>query len=107
MNKKLGELAGYEFIRELGRGAMGTVYLARQVALDREVAVKNLLAAWDGAPEILDRFRREGRALARLNHENIVAVYDMTSAGNDIYLVMEYIAGPSLGLAERRGRLSP
>ncbi|MEA2645957.1 MAG: eukaryotic-like serine/threonine-protein kinase [Chloroflexota bacterium] len=97
------ELAGYELVRELGRGAMGTVYLGRQVALGRDVAIKQLLGSWSGDEEFLDRFRREGRALARMNHENIVGVYDMTHTGIDVYLVMEYIAGVSLGTIVRRG----
>src|SRR5262245_44519313 len=65
-------VGGHVIVCKLGRGGMGTVYRARQVALDREVALK-VLPADD--PEFLARFEREARALARLDHEHIVRVY--------------------------------
>jgi serine/threonine protein kinase len=93
---------GYELIRELGRGAMGSVYLARQAVLDREVAVKRLI----GAATDLD-IRAEARLLARLNHQHVVRVYELVTAGEDVLMVMEYVPGVDLRrlLAERR--LSP
>jgi hypothetical protein len=91
---------GIELGDEIGRGGMGRVFRARQVRLDRAVAVKYL------PPELaLDRgfqarFEREGRALARLSHPHVVTVHDFgTTASGDGYLVMEYVAGGTL--AER------
>ncbi|MGB2940628.1 MAG: serine/threonine-protein kinase, partial [Candidatus Dormiibacterota bacterium] len=93
-------------MRELGRGAVGRVFLAQQLSLDRPVAVKQLRGASHEGSTALERFRREGRALARMAHENIVAVYDMADAGDDLYLVMEYVDGPTLGRLWRAGGLS-
>jgi serine/threonine protein kinase len=90
-------LEGYEVLRELGHGAMGRVYLARQVSLGREVAVKGLRGASTGGGAAVERFRREGRALARMSHDNVVAVYDMVVNGDDAFLVMEYVDGPTVG----------
>ncbi|HEV3232086.1 MAG TPA: serine/threonine-protein kinase, partial [Candidatus Dormibacteraeota bacterium] len=99
-------MAGFAFTRELGRGAMGRVFLAQQLSLDRPVAVKQLRGASQQGSTALERFRREGRALARMAHDNIVAVYDMADAGDDLYLVMEYVDGPTLGRLWRAGGLS-
>ncbi|MFY9615473.1 MAG: serine/threonine-protein kinase, partial [Candidatus Dormiibacterota bacterium] len=90
------ELAGIEFVQTIGRGAMGAVYLARQTALNRYVAAKQILGAWNGDPEMLARFQREARALAQMNHPNVVGIYDLTTAGNDLFMIMEYVRGPSL-----------
>ncbi|MHB8507088.1 MAG: serine/threonine-protein kinase [Candidatus Dormibacteria bacterium] len=91
------QLRGYEFEELLGRGAMGAVHRGRQLALDRPVAIKQVLGAWSGDREALERFRREARALARMSHPNVVAVYDLEIADADLFLIMEYIAGPTLG----------
>ena len=90
------ELAGIEFVQTIGQGAMGAVYLARQTALNRYVAAKQILGAWNGDPEMLARFQREARALAQMNHPNVVGIYDLTTAGNDLFMIMEYVRGPSL-----------
>ena len=90
------ELAGIEFVQTIGRGAMGAVYLARQTALNRYVAAKQILGAWNGDPEMLARFQREARALAQMNHPNVVGIYDLTTSGNDLFMIMEYVRGPSL-----------
>ncbi|HEV3234405.1 MAG TPA: protein kinase [Candidatus Dormibacteraeota bacterium] len=90
------ELAGIEFVQTIGRGAMGAVYLARQTALNRYVAAKQILGAWNGDPEMLARFQREAHALAQMNHPNVVGIYDLTTAGNDLFMIMEYVRGPSL-----------
>jgi predicted Ser/Thr protein kinase len=90
------ELAGYEFVEAIGRGAMGAVYLARQTALNRYVAAKQILGAWNGDPDVLARFQREAQALARMNHPNVVGIYDLATAGTDLFMIMEYVRGPSL-----------
>ena len=67
---------GYQLVRTLGAGGFGEVVLARQVSLDRLVAVKRIHAHALGSPDALDRFRREGAVLAGLAHPSIVRVYD-------------------------------
>jgi serine/threonine protein kinase len=85
-----------EVLELLGQGGMGAVYKARQVALDRLVALKILSTRAEEDPEFAERFTREARALARLNHPNIVTVYDSGRAGGRFYLLMEYVDGPNL-----------
>jgi serine/threonine protein kinase len=88
--------AGYELIDLLGCGATGFLYRARQASLDRLVALK-LLTGWSaaGSPEA-ELFRREAAAVARLQHPNIVQVYDYGERGGQPYCVMEFIEGGSL-----------
>ncbi|HMG11780.1 MAG TPA: serine/threonine-protein kinase, partial [Gemmatimonadaceae bacterium] len=85
----------YEIERELGHGAMATVYLARDVRLNRQVAVKVLLAdlAFALGPE---RFRREIDLATKLSHPHILPIYDSGEAGGELYYVMPYVAGESL-----------
>ncbi|MFN2466145.1 MAG: serine/threonine protein kinase, partial [Candidatus Dormibacteria bacterium] len=99
-------LAGYEFIQTVGKGAMGSVYLAKQVALNRLVAIKQVLGAWNGDPQALERFRREARALAKMNHPNIVGIYNLEAVGTDLYMIQEYIHGPTLKQILGNARLS-
>ncbi len=80
----------------LGRGGMGRVYRARQLRLDRFVAVKLMNAELGRDPEFRERFEREARALARLDHTNIVRIHDFGEVGGVFYLVMEYVEGTSL-----------
>ncbi len=88
---------GYEILETVGAGRMGTVYRARQVALDREVAVKVLHPSLAERDDFAETFRREGRAVAQLSHPNIVAGIDMGEAGDRWYLVMEFLHGGTLG----------
>jgi len=90
------ELAGYEFTQPLGEGAMGPVYLARQVAGNRYVVVKKILGVWSDNRSLLARYPAEAEALERMSHPNVIAVYDLKTAGNDLLLVTEYVHGPSL-----------
>ena len=91
----------YKIEGELGRGGMGTVYLATHVGTERPVAVKIIAPQFMERAEFVERFRREARAAGRLRHPNVVNVTDFgfskTSAGNVAYLVMEYLDGCTLG----------
>jgi TM2 domain-containing membrane protein YozV/predicted Ser/Thr protein kinase len=95
-----------EILRLIGKGGMGAVYKARQPALDRFVALKVLPPAVASDPGFAERFNREARALARLNHPNIVAVHDFGKAGALHYLLMEFVDGANLREVERAGELT-
>jgi predicted Ser/Thr protein kinase len=96
-----------EILGLIGKGGMGAVYKARQPALDRFVALKVLPPAVASDPGFAERFNREARALARLNHPNIVAVHDFGKTGPLHYLIMEFVDGTNLREVEHAGRLSP
>ncbi len=96
-----------EILGLIGKGGMGAVYKARQPALDRFVALKVLPPAVGSDPGFAERFNREARALARLNHPNIVAVHDFGKTGPLHYLIMEFVDGTNLREVEHAGRLSP
>jgi len=96
-----------EILGLIGKGGMGAVYKARQPALDRFVALKVLPPAVGSDPGFAERFNREARALARLNHPNIVAVHDFGKTGPLHYLLMEFVDGTNLREVEYAGRLSP
>jgi predicted Ser/Thr protein kinase len=91
----------------IGKGGMGAVYKARQPALDRFVALKILPPTSADDPGFTERFNREARALARLNHPNIVAVHEFGTTDGLNYLVMEYVDGANLREIVRLGRLAP
>ncbi|MBN9691000.1 MAG: protein kinase [Verrucomicrobia bacterium] len=94
-------------IRCLGRGGMGVVYEARQKSLDRRVALKLLAPARDQNAAFTERFLREARALARLNHPNIVTVHDYGESGGLHYLLMEFVDGVNLRQLLAAGHLAP
>jgi serine/threonine-protein kinase len=99
-------LGPYQVISLLGKGGMGQVYRARDPRLGREVAIKVLSAALSQEHGYLERFRREARSIAQLNHPNIVSVYDFGEQGNTTYLVMPLIQGGTLReLLGQRGML--
>ncbi|MBI2373282.1 MAG: protein kinase [Deltaproteobacteria bacterium] len=89
-------LSGYVIEDVLGKGAMGTVYKARQVALERPVAVKVMASDLVGQDEFIRRFRREAAALAQLAHPNVVSIIDRGNLDQYYYFVMEFIDGPTL-----------
>ncbi|HEY3497371.1 MAG TPA: protein kinase [Polyangiaceae bacterium] len=94
----------YELIRELGRGGMGVVYLARDTRLGRRVAIKFLIG---GSVELSENFLREARATAACQHENIVIVHEVDEHGGVPYLVLEYLEGRSLRETINGRQLSP
>ena len=97
---------GYDILRELGRGAMGVVYLARDRFLERDVAIK-LVAESELTIDGVDRFLREARAMARLSHPNVVTVYRAGVIDGAPFLVMELLRGRSLDqVLEQDGPLS-
>ncbi len=99
-------LGGYRIVRELGRGAMGAVYLARQVSLDRNVALKVIQSRLASNPTFIARFTREAYAAAQLSHHNVVQIYDMGCERDTYYFSMEFVEGESLGsLVQRSGKL--
>jgi serine/threonine protein kinase len=97
MNDWIGRNLGKVQIDSLiARGGMADVYLGTHTALQRKVAVKILREQYEDDPNLLERFQREAVVVSRLRHPNIVQIYDFDSVGGHPYIVMEYIAGPSL-----------
>jgi serine/threonine-protein kinase len=100
--------AHFQVVRELGRGGMGVVFLARDIALHRLVAIKALRHEFTSSEEHRERFRREARLAARLSHPAIVPVYGFGEVGDLVYIVMKYVHGESLAERMRRdGRVPP
>jgi serine/threonine-protein kinase len=87
------KIPGYKVLRKLGAGAMATVWLGKQLSLDRDVAIKVLPRKYTSNPQFVERFYAEGRAAAQLNHPNIVQAYDVGKAGDYHYFVMEFVDG--------------
>ncbi|MBE7502511.1 MAG: serine/threonine protein kinase [Verrucomicrobiales bacterium] len=96
-----------EILGLIGTGGMGAVFKARQRRLDRVVALKLLTPALAGSSAFAERFHREARVLARLNHPGIVSVHDYGEAGGFFYLLMEYVDGVNLRQAMQAGRFTP
>lgn len=96
-----------EVLRLLGHGGMGAVYEARQTGLDRSVALKIIMPEVAGEPGFAERFIREARVLARLNHPHIVTIHDFGQRSGLHYLIMEYVDGVSLRDVLRTGRMAP
>ncbi len=96
MARATERIPGYHILGKLGQGAMATVFKARQLSLDRIVAIKVLPKRLSENPEFVDRFYKEGKAAARLNHPNIVQAIDVGEAQGYHYFVMEYVEGKTL-----------
>ncbi len=100
------EVRGYRFLKKLGEGAMGQVYLARQLKLKREVAIKVLPARYTRDADFIGRFEREAQVLAGLDHPNIIAVHDFFALDGRYCIAMQLAPGGSLyDRIVRRGRL--
>ena len=98
----------YELVERIARGGMGHVYRAMDALLDREVAVKILDRSLSEDPSFVSRFKREARAAARLNHPNVVSLYDYGVDNGVYFIVMEYVAGRSLSRVSAGGdRMTP
>jgi serine/threonine-protein kinase len=89
-------IPGYKILGKLGAGAMAVVYSARQLSLNRMVAIKVLPKRFHENPEYVERFYREGQAAGKLNHPNIVQAIDVGEAGGYHYFVMEYVEGKTI-----------
>ena len=98
--------AATAMLGRIGGGGMANVYLAEDTTLGRRVAIKMLHRRFVEDAKFVERFRREAKAAAGLNHPNIVGVYDWGQIGSENYIVMEYVEGDTLKeLIRRRGRL--
>src|SRR6188508_2943406 len=98
-------LAHYEVLEKIGAGGMGEVYRARDTRLDRDVALKVLPALLAQDAERMNRFRREAKVLAALNHPNIAAIYGLEDTGGVSALVMELVEGEDLSERIARGAI--
>jgi serine/threonine-protein kinase len=96
-DRKNNQIPGFHLIKLLGKGAMAKVYMAKQISLDRTVAIKVLPKTRSNDADFVDRFYKEGKAAARLAHPNIVQAIDVGANPEGIhYFVMEYVEGPTL-----------
>lgn len=108
MSNSISSLGKYQVLEEIGRGGMGAVYKGYDPSLDRTVAIKLLAPhlVWESA--FVERFLREARSAARLQHSNIIPIYDVGQDDDHYYFVMAYLPGSSLKhLIREKGRLSP
>ncbi len=102
------KLGGCELLEEIGQGGMGLIYKARQISLDRIVAVKILAEHLAHNPSFVERFQREARAIAKINHPNILAVYDVGNQDGRHFMLMELIDGGNLAeMLNQTGLMDP
>jgi serine/threonine-protein kinase len=111
LSKPLAELVGhsiagrYRIVRLLGRGGIGAVYEAEQIATGMPLAIKVLLPGHRNAKLLGERFKREAKASSLLDHPNIIEVLDLVAEGDDLYLVMELLRGSTVGSQIQAGPL--
>ncbi len=101
------KIGAYRVLGELGRGGMAQVYRGLHEMLQREVAIKEMLADPLRDKESVSRFRREALALAAFRHQNIVTLYDLVEKNDVLFMVMEYVDGPTLHELLKEGPLPP
>ena len=100
------ELGGCRLVRRLGAGAIGVVYQAEQISIGRQVAIKMLSSKAAGDPKVVQRFQRESKLCAQMQHPNVVSVYDCGFERGVHYLVMEYVEGQTLaGMLDEADRI--
>ena len=99
-------LAHYEIVEPIGAGGMGEVYRARDTKLGREVAIKVLPDELAQVQERLDRFEREAKLLAALNHANVATLYGHEQSGDQQFLIMELVEGETLAERITRGPIT-
>src|SRR5205823_6892555 len=105
LRRALGD--DYELLEEIGTGGFGRVYRARDLALERDVAIKVLHPALTADPGVIERFRREAQLAARLRHPNIVSIYDIMGRAGLTWYTMEFVPGSSLAqVIQRQGTFS-
>ncbi len=102
MRELSGTIGKYEVVKPLGKGAMGMVYLARDTMLERDVALKMMVAGIAADPELKARFEREARAVAKMTHPNVVMVFDLGYHESQPYIAMELLKGDDLQKAMRQ-----
>ncbi len=90
------KIPGYQILQKLGKGSMGIVYKAKQLSVDRVVAIKVLLDALAQNKEFIKRFEREAKIAAKLSHNNVVNAIDAGEVNGHYYFVMEYVEGPTI-----------
>lgn len=100
-------LPAYHFYDLIAQGGMGAVYLAKQVSLDREVAVKILPRELSADPEFRTSFKTEARAMAKLNHPNLIGIYDSGDVDGLLFIAMEYVPGKSLYHSSWNKKIDP
>nr|WP_052420555.1 serine/threonine-protein kinase [Hyalangium minutum] len=101
------KIGAYRVLGELGRGGMAQVYKGLHETIQREVAIKELLPDAQKDKESLSRFHREALALAAFRHQNIVTLYDLVEKNDSLFMVMEYVDGPTLQDLIKDGYLPP
>src|ERR1700693_648627 len=99
------KLGPYEIQSPLGAGGMGEVYRARDIRLDRTVAIKVLASHLSSSPELKQRMEREARSISALNHPHICQLYDIGSQNGNDFLLMEFLEGETLAERLKRGAL--
>jgi serine/threonine-protein kinase len=99
------QIPGYQLMEKLGQGSMGVVYKARQLSMNRLVAIKVLHPRFAANPEFLRRLQREAHLAAKLSHNNIIQAIDVGSAGSIHYFVMEYVEGTTIKQEQEAGKI--